>query len=1257
MEIFVFVLFLAIIITIITLSGVNSKVTLLEKRLKDLDDNLRRLNLKFSSSFPGTAEARPQATPKPIEPTAPIASPQQTNKPKQICSKCLSVIEVGDDFCDQCGSPAPQKGLTSNVPTPQIPNPVPPPSTLRPALPVFSDFSEPSHKPARATPAATSVPPARKVEPAFTMPAIDWENFMGVKLFAWLGGFALFLGMAFFVKYSIDHNLISPWMRVIIGFFIGLGTIIGGLALRKKDYEVTVHTLVASGIAILYADVFASRSLYNFLSTEMAFPCMILVTVAAFLLAVRLNSKYVAILGMVGGFLTPPMLSTGVDHPIALFSYILLLDIGLAAVTIHQGWGFLLGLSALATFVMEAGWTLKFFSPEKAWLALGIYVTFGIFFLIVSSIAGKSDKKDATFQVPADYMPLFSMGFVGYLLSIPELGAHPGVIFTLLFTNLALLGWQAIRRSESRLAYMLGALASYLLLGIWTARYLTPELALLGAGLYVALCLFTFFVSSQAEAKQEAQSPVHQVANVMPLLSLGLVFYFLTIPALGSNPVLIFSLLFILSALLSGRAIFGKGSRVAYAFGVLAGFVLLVVWSAMYLKPDRILMASGIYLAFTIFHLLVSRVAGNSGDRDENIHSPADYLPLGSMGFVWYMLHFPALGHRPGIMLSVLLFLGAVLAYRALKRPEARIPYGLGGAVSFFILSSWTVQYMRSSLLLWGLGYYMAFALVHTLYPIFYQRLRASAKPLLAGFVAPMLGLVLILVAMIACDILAFLLWPFVLVLGLMGVALAWLAGSLFAAGGTVLLVMSCFAVWLFRLPDPAGLPGALLLLGVFTAFFFAWTLLVTRGKSLFAGNAFLSRAGSISSEDAAQLPAMAALMPFALLMMVCLKLPMENPSDVFLLAFFIDLLLLALTRYRKMELLVPVALGSTALLEFVWLGHNHPLAQPHVALVWALVFYGLFMAFPFIVRRHLRGLSAWRCSALAGLVQWPVVWDSVTLIAGVSSRALVPGLFAVPSLLSLIGVLSHEKNEERVSKLAWFGGITLFFVTLIIPIQFDKEWLTVGWTLEGAALLWLFRRVPHDGLKAWGLGLLAVCFARLALNPAVLSYHPRTDAPILNWYLWVYGAAALSFYLGAWFLRSSPRFMETEVPPLLKAGGTLLSFLLLNIEIANFFSTGQVITFNFSGNLAQDMTYSLSWAVFSILLLVAGIRQESKGARYASISLLTATLAKLFLHDLWRLGGLYRVASFVGLAVVLILVSFLYQKFLGNETKSGRAS
>jgi uncharacterized membrane protein len=111
-------------------------------------------------------------------------------------------------------------------------------------------------------------------------------------------------------------------------------------------------------------------------------------------------------------------------------------------------------------------------------------------------------------------------------------------------------------------------------------------------------------------------------------------------------------------------------------------------------------------------------------------------------------------------------------------------------------------------------------------------------------------------------------------------------------------------------------------------------------------------------------------------------------------------------------------------------------------------------------------------------------------------------------------------------------------------------------------------------------------------------------------------------------------------------AAGILL-FLLLNIEIADFYSTGPAITFRFTAGLAQDLTYTLAWALFALALLAVGITRRERSVRMAAIALLAGTVLKGFLHDLGQLEGLHRVGSFVGLAVCLSLVALALQKFV----------
>src|SRR5262249_541641 len=161
------------------------------------------------------------------------------------------------------------------------------------------------------------------------------------KLFAWLGGLALFLGIAFFVKYSFEHNLITPQMRIAIGAACGLGLIVGGLRLPRPKFTVTAQTLCATGIVTLYAVTFTAYLLYHFPQPPATFPLMTGITGAAFLLAIRLDAQVVAILGLLGGFLTPLLLSTGQDNPPGLFTYLAVLDAGLIAVALRQRWHYL----------------------------------------------------------------------------------------------------------------------------------------------------------------------------------------------------------------------------------------------------------------------------------------------------------------------------------------------------------------------------------------------------------------------------------------------------------------------------------------------------------------------------------------------------------------------------------------------------------------------------------------------------------------------------------------------------------------------------------------------------------------------------------------------------------------------------------------------------------------------------------------------------------------------------------------------------
>ena len=329
--------------------------------------------------------------------------------------------------------------------------------------------------------------------------------------------------------------------------------------------------------------------------------------------------------------------------------------------------------------------------------------------------------------------------------------------------------------------------------------------------------------------------------------------------------------------------------------------------------------------------------------------------------------------------------------------------------------------------------------------------------------------------------------------------------------------------------------------------------------------------------------------------------------------------------------------------------------ATPAQQLGFAGAIYALFIAYPLLLgTRAKRFVQPYLAAVLAGIPFFIQARMAIERAGYANAIGLLPVLQAALMLLLVWRLLRIEPAGERLlSRLALASAAALAFITVAIPLQLDKQWITIGWALEGAALVWLFRRIPHRGLLAWSAALLAAAFVRLAVNPAVLSYHPASHTAIVNWYLYTYLVSAAAFFAAVWFLSDAEAQRYKMARPVASACGTILLFFLVNIEIADFYSTGPTLTFNFfSSSLAQDLTYTIGWAVFAVGMLVAGLVLRIRGARVAAIILLLVTVLKCFLHDLARLGGLYRVGSLLGLTISLLLVGVLLQKFVIRKTR-----
>jgi uncharacterized membrane protein len=170
-----------------------------------------------------------------------------------------------------------------------------------------------------------------------------------------IGILILVVGIGFFLKYSVEHGLISEEARVGLASITGLGMLIAGTRLLGRKYHVLGQGLMGGGLATLYFAVFAAANFYRLIDQVPAFILMSVVTALAGAIAVRFNSILVVVLGIIGGYGTPIMLSTGVVNFPGLYGYILVLGIGVLGISYWKNWPLVNYLSFAFTYGLFFG--------------------------------------------------------------------------------------------------------------------------------------------------------------------------------------------------------------------------------------------------------------------------------------------------------------------------------------------------------------------------------------------------------------------------------------------------------------------------------------------------------------------------------------------------------------------------------------------------------------------------------------------------------------------------------------------------------------------------------------------------------------------------------------------------------------------------------------------------------------------------------------------------------------------------------------
>ena len=267
-------------------------------------------------------------------------------------------------------------GIAESVPPiDRQPQPEPPPEIV-PTPPLVADEPALPHAPQPDT----AVPPPA---PASDRPR-EFETQVGLTWISRAGTITLIFAVAFIFKYAIDNQWIGETGRIVLGVLAGLACVGAGDRLWRRGHQTYAQAISGLGIAILYLSFYASFAFYHLLPQSAPFALMTLTTALSGALALRYEAPAIAILGLIGGYLTPVLLSTGEDRPVVFFSYIVLLDLGALALARLRKWRVFEFLAFAATVILFFAWVTTHFSPEKRAVASVFTLLFYALFLLAA---------------------------------------------------------------------------------------------------------------------------------------------------------------------------------------------------------------------------------------------------------------------------------------------------------------------------------------------------------------------------------------------------------------------------------------------------------------------------------------------------------------------------------------------------------------------------------------------------------------------------------------------------------------------------------------------------------------------------------------------------------------------------------------------------------------------------------------------------------------------------------------------------------
>jgi uncharacterized membrane protein len=402
-------------------------------------------------------------------------------------------------------------------------------------------------------------------------------------------------------------------------------------------------------------------------------------------------------------------------------------------------------------------------------------------------------------------------------------------------------------------------------------------------------------------------------------------------------------------------------------------------------------------------------------------------------------------------------------------------------------------------------------------------------------------------------------------------------------------------------------------------------------------------------TEDAELLASFALVGGFAT--PILLSTGQNHEVVLFSYVCLLDLAILAMAIAKPWRRLLWGSFAGTIILYVGWNSQYYSRNQRPVTVFFAASFTAIFAAIPLATRydRSTRIDGPSITLTLLPLLNAAAFFRALYEMYELETVALT--WYALVLAAAYLGVSSLFRrrfpNQDTRFVNLLHVAIAIAFITIAIPLKLNAQWITIGWLIESAVLLWISVRMQISFLRYLAVAALALGIVRL------LGYDRfHTETLVFNARFGTYLVAIA--VLGGIVRFGEQYTLEKERPFLQLAlvALNLLALIALTWEASDYFNRQLMASYQARVNVgyaqlrvARDFSYSAIWLVYGTALMAIGFWKRSAFVRWQSLVLIAVTIAKVFLYDVSALEKGYRILSFVALGAVLLAISFIYQR------------